>query len=559
MQKKCAVLIWLTSLLLGCAASPTLTYEEIVLQSSNEPPTNVGEIKRSFLNTIDLVERVEKITPLEEQVLAILEDEPLKLGAIGTAILDQNYASLTGHMALAAFYDYLEEDSANFHSEWVENITKHISDSGDGSRRKPYPMVTAAEGRAYLLATNQKAIGSIYQSNADDEFLLMLAARPAHLSVSTENAPTDQRVKSVFFDLQTSYQVAKKRAESTNPSSQFKTSSLISSLAQKDNSAAQAFIGTYLTTEGQFKQAINWLSASTRNGNILGNLVLAKIWLSRAQRASNKEKRSEAVSSAIENYQQAIHLGSDEAMFLLGSFLLRKQLNSSSVEEGITLLRDSGQLGNTEALVYLAELYLNGNQIKRNHDFAEKYFLQASELNDPYAKLGYARFLSSETVNKPFNDKAYSWLMDLAAEDNPEAQIIIGNLYATGLYVKKSYRRSVSWLKKAVRSAPEDPRIINEVAWSLAVSNEKKLRRPRYATKIMDAMMKNNERARESPAYLDTWAVAHAAIGNFEKAVEIQEEALAKAISNNQDAVIEILKAHLDAFRSGEVVIEELP
>jgi tetratricopeptide (TPR) repeat protein len=110
-----------------------------------------------------------------------------------------------------------------------------------------------------------------------------------------------------------------------------------------------------------------------------------------------------------------------------------------------------------------------------------------------------------------------------------------------------------------VRSAPEDPRIINEVAWSLAVSNEKKLRRPRYATKIMDAMMKNNERARESPAYLDTWAVAHAAIGNFEKAVEIQEEALAKAISNNQDAVIEILKAHLDAFRSGEVVIEELP
>ncbi|GIS96750.1 MAG: hypothetical protein CM1200mP24_00340 [Gammaproteobacteria bacterium] len=53
--------------------------------------------------------------------------------------------------------------------------------------------------------------------------------------------------------------------------------------------------------------------------------------------------------------------------------------------------------------------------------------------------------------------------------------------------------------------------------------------------------------------------MAHAAIGNFEKAVEIQEEALAKAISNNQDAVIEILKAHLDAFRSGEVVIEELP
>ena len=77
MQKKCAVLIWLTSLLLGCAASPTLTYEEIVLQSSNEPPTNVGEIKRSFLNTIDLVERVEKITPLEEQVLAILEQRQL--------------------------------------------------------------------------------------------------------------------------------------------------------------------------------------------------------------------------------------------------------------------------------------------------------------------------------------------------------------------------------------------------------------------------------------------------------------------------------------------------
>ena len=559
MQKKCAVLLWVTSLLTGCAVTPTLTYEEIVLRSGNETPTDVGALKQSFLNTVDLVERIEKITPLEQQVLAILEDEPLKLGAIGTAILDQNYASLTGHMALAAFYDYLEEDSAEFHSEWVKKITKHISDSGDGSRGQPYPMVTAAEGRAYLLATKRKAIGSIYQSNADDEFLLMLAARPAYPTVSSENAPTDQRVKSVFFDLQTFYQVAKKRAESAAPSAQFKTSSLISSLAQIDDSAAQAFIGTYLTTEGQFKQAINWLSASTRNGNILGNLVLAKIWLSRAQRASDKENRSEAVSSAIENYQQAINFGSDEAMFLLGSLTLRNRLNSGGVDEGINLLIDAGQLGNTEALVYLAELYLNGNQIKSNYDLAEKYFLQASELNDTYAKLGYARFLSLKTVDKPFSDKAYKWVIDLAEEDNPEAQIIIGNLYATGLYVKKSYRRSVSWLKKAVRSAPEDPRIVNEVAWSLAVSREKKLRRPRYATKIMDTIMENNDRARESPAYLDTWAVAHAAIGNFDKAVEIQEKALAKAISNNQDAVIEILKDHLEAFRSEEVVIEESP
>ena len=36
-----------------------------------------------------------------------MEDEPLRLGAVGSAILDLYYASLAGHQALAKFYGHL--------------------------------------------------------------------------------------------------------------------------------------------------------------------------------------------------------------------------------------------------------------------------------------------------------------------------------------------------------------------------------------------------------------------------------------------------------------------
>ena len=62
-----------------------------------------------------------------------------------------------------------------------------------------------------------------------------------------------------------------------------------------------------------------------------------------------------------------------------------------------------------------------------------------------------------------------------------------------------------------VDEARTDPNIVNEVAWTLTVSDRDSLRRERYAREIMDHLMEANEAARQRPEYLDTWAATYAA------------------------------------------------
>jgi len=118
---------------------------------------------------------------------------------------------------------------------------------------------------------------------------------------------------------------------------------------------------------------------------------------------------------------------------------------------------------------------------------------------------------------------------------------------------------AISYYKDAVRQSPEDASIVNEVAWTLTVSNFEDLKRARYARTIMDTLMASNAEARKRPEYLDTWAAAHAANGDFERAVELQQEALAQAEALEFDSVMDILREHLDAFRERETITETAP
>ncbi|MXY58758.1 MAG: hypothetical protein F4Y41_20650 [Gammaproteobacteria bacterium] len=99
---------------------------------------------------------------------------------------------------------------------------------------------------------------------------------------------------------------------------------------------------------------------------------------------------------------------------------------------------------------------------------------------------------------------------------------------------------------------------MNEVAWRLAVTHLPKLRNERYALEIMERIMAESAEARRNPAYLDTWAAAYAANGNFERAIAVQEQAVqeARASSNND---LPILLEHLEAFRAGEKISEQVP
>jgi len=147
----------------------------------------------------------------------------------------------------------------------------------------------------------------------------------------------------------------------------------------------------------------------------------------------------------------------------------------------------------------------------------------------------------------------------MAKQDEARAMVLLGNLYARGIQADQSARRALRWFKNAIKAAPQDPEIVNEIAWTLAVTDLEDLREERYALRIMTSMMSADSEARTRPEYLDTWAAALAANGNFDAAVEKQALALSAALANDRDDVIEVLEEHMDLFKSGRAVTEGVP
>jgi TPR repeat protein len=533
----------------GCQSTDTaVDYEPLARAAASGEDISIGDLRRAFLADPEFNDRMQRLAPLERQAMQLLADEPLKLGAIGSAILDIYYGSVAGHFALFTFYEHVEaEDGAAEHRVWLERIDTAIRAGADGTRAAPYHVVSASEAQAFLHVNELSPIGSMYHSTDAVPFMMLVTARPA-----------DGRLENVYFDLTDAYEAVEVTVEHADAEQPFSPGVLIGYLAQRDDSAAQASIGAYLFARNQYDDAADWLTAATRTGNILANLLLARVYQTRAD-ALDGEPREEAMDFALEHYLHAVAVGSDEAMFALGGLYLDGDYGADNVGSGVALLKQAAELGNTDAMVWLAHLYGVGASVDLDLDEAAGYYRRACIEGDSRARLQYARFLLIHSEQREFDPDAVDWLKQDAKRDEPEAMLLLGNLYARGIGVSTSYRRSLRWFKDAVSNAPNDANIINEVAWALAVTDLDQLRNPGYALKIMERVMTSDEQARQNPAYLDTWAAAYAANGEFERAVDVQAEAVSAAEALEQVDVIEILREHLDAFENGQTVIDAVP
>ncbi|MYJ75724.1 MAG: hypothetical protein F4089_11750 [Gammaproteobacteria bacterium] len=549
----------------GCASvpdAPTLSYDDLAEQThgTTVDAHDITRIRQAFLATPDFDERIRGVTQLEDQVNVLLPaEQPLRLGPVGSAILDNYRASLSGHRALAVFYRHVGlPEQAAIHDRWIEGITRAIESGGDGSLDEPFPALSPNEADAYLRAKGLTPVGSTYREAADHPLMLWIAA-------SRENQPLDN----VFFDLTPLYSaiassVSRKPAtvfpvgppetcETLGICDEFSPSAFIGVLARGNDPAALMFMGW--KGARHIDDVMRALYFAARGGNAMANGLLARLWRNTAINASSERERY--LRRAEQEFQVAIGAGFDDAMFDLGTLYVGEAYGSNRIADGLALIRRSAELDNTDALAFLGWGHVVGDFVERDHQLAEQYFLRAAALNGE-GKLAYARFLMHPDVEQGFNKRAYQWIRQVAKDDNADAMVLIGDLYARGLHVGKSVRRAQSWFKNAVRSAPDDPYLVNEVAWRLAVTHLPKLRDERYALEIMERIMEASEEARRNPAYLDTWAAAYAANGDFERAIAVQQEAIEVAQATSDDD-LPILLEHLEAFRAGEEISEQVP
>ncbi len=557
-----------SALLLGVLSACATTAGNLAVSTQTPSTANFSETTDAtpYLALTDFAEQLGYMTSLEARVLAMSDDEPLAMGALGSALVERNPNNLTGHYALTAFYQHLDAaDATATHSLAFDQRQLAILATGDGSQERPYRVTSRAEAMLTLMHDEQVIVGSIYQSNGPTPLQLLLLSRKDAASP----------VASSYFDLSilASAVGAGDEGNRENPWEALRI------LADNDDSAARAAIGTYLAGQRRYEPAIGWLEMASREPNLLAHTLLARIFWYQSGVTDNESQgdsapvktAQELVTKAIENHVKAIDLGSTESMYTLGRWLLEDTHTSSEDpalspqkkrEQALSLLEQAGGLGHAESYIYLASQYQRGSRLPKSDDLANRYFAKAADLRNPKAVISYARYIAGSS-GRESRTRLMPLLRELADADDPEAMVVIGNLYAKGVEVRRSARKAVRWYKKAVEQVQSshhgNAAIVNEVAWTLAVTDQKGLQKPDYAQAIMDEMMSSNKQVQTHPEYLDTWAATYAANGNFPRAIELQKRALYFARTQERNDVIDILQTHLESFEAGANITDDIP
>ena len=239
-------LIGLGLLSSGCQTSaPRIT----AVEHKGAPLPSILGLQQEFLSQPDLMTRYLRLSELEAQALALAADEPLRLGSVGSAILEIYPASYTGHFVLEKFYRDLESSEAQqLHAAWLRHIRETTIGDADGSTDAPYKVMSINDARTFLAMQGLRETGALYQSNAETALgLTMLARENAQAPLRTQQFDLTSILQPLTADLA--------GAQTIQPNNPWP---LLRELASSRNSAAQASIGTFLAKQRRFEAALGW-------------------------------------------------------------------------------------------------------------------------------------------------------------------------------------------------------------------------------------------------------------------------------------------------------------
>ena len=102
-------------------------------------------------------------------------------------------------------------------------------------------------------------------------------------------------------------------------------------------------------------------------------------------------------------------------------------------------------------------------------------------------------------------------------------------------------------LEEGVRQLPRDRRLLHALGRLLAACPERSLRDPQRALPMVTEIFE----AERTPVHAETLAMALAAAGRFEEAVQLQYRVLNEADKQRQGAVKDRLNRNLDLYENG--------
>ena len=557
MRKHTATLAICTLFFLGaCGSLPTnqgIDSESTYLADRDA----IVQIEEEFLSNLESLVKLDEMRSYERLVSRILNSEPLRLGPLGTALLDRYEGSLTGQLALARFYEYLEQETDTTHTNWVKRLKAHMSYERDGTRDKPIRALNINDAKSFLQIDGLEPIGTVYGRTDDYPLLVEIVARGS-----------DGRSSITVFEILASRLLIEGYCgDSEQDCFPIVLSHL---LGQADNAAVvslavltvQEAIGKPVNERMQaLDRAISMLQPNLDPNNVLTSHSYASFLVQRANLAQEEQYRARLLNDARSKYRAAISAGYMDSMLALGRLYIGGAFGDTERESGIDLYERAIDLGNPDAATTLGWIYADGfANIPQDLERSFELLKLGKDMGSVEHGLDYVRFLIRDESPQELSREDMKWLRRQANDDNPGAMLILGQVYARGLSVQEKPSVAMYWYRKIPHISPYNAELVNQVAWILATSEIRKLRDAPFALEIMNKMMIGNRNARRSPMYLDTWAAAYAAMGQWREAMSLQVEAVERAMQDeNALQHLEEMREHLEAFRREEALFEDVP
>lgn len=149
----------------------------------------------------------------------------------------------------------------------------------------------------------------------------------------------------------------------------------------------------------------------------------------------------------------------------------------------------------------------------------------------------------------PDNSKAIEWLTLAAKADYARSQLLLGRILLQMQQTPDQAQKALFWIGKAAEQ--DFPPALMTLAWLQATNGDEKLRNPGNALKLAKLVYEDYP---DQVRAFETMAAAHAALGDFKKAVKFQKKAIAEA--EDLEWSLEQPQLRMDAYSAGKAWYE---
>lgn len=180
----------------------------------------------------------------------------------------------------------------------------------------------------------------------------------------------------------------------------------------------------------------------------------------------------------------------------------------------------------------------------QNNSNPNEWFLKAAIQGHSAAQFELGRSLVFGQGCKLDKAKGVEWLTRSAHSGESEAKQLLATV-ASRVNTLESHQKAVNYLK-GVKELSASTQL--NYAWMLAISPFKEIANPKKSLEIVDNM--SSKTFNDDITLYEIRAAAYAALGDFEEAVDLQEEALEEA--EDRDADLDSIKSHLASYQKKE-------